>query len=42
LNIVHNIFNIYDTGVVICMLLVLLKTAESLNHYLNNRCRRKT
>ena len=35
LNIIHNIFNLRDTEVVICIILVLLKRADDLNHYLN-------
>jgi hypothetical protein len=34
LNIIHNIFNLRDTEVVICILLVLLKRADGLNHHL--------
>ena len=38
LNIIHNnIFNLCDTEVVICILLVLLKRVGGLNHYLNIR-----
>jgi hypothetical protein len=38
LNIIHNVFNLCDTEVVICIILVLLKRAAyGLNHYLNIR-----
>jgi hypothetical protein len=38
LNIIHNhIFNLCDTEVAICILLVLLKRVGGLNHYLNIR-----
>ena len=37
LNIIHNIFNLRDTEVVICILLVLLSRVDNLNHYLNIR-----
>jgi hypothetical protein len=33
----YNIFNLRDTEVVICIILVLVKTAHGLNHYLNIR-----
>jgi len=36
-NSIHNIFNLRDTDVVIYMILVLLKKADDLNHYLNIR-----
>jgi len=32
LNIIHNIFNLRDTEVVICMLLVLYKRGDGINH----------
>jgi hypothetical protein len=37
LNIKHNIFNLRDTEVVICIILVLLKIVDGLNNYLNIR-----
>ena len=36
LNILHNIFNHRDIEVVVCIIFVLLKRANGLNHYLNN------
>jgi hypothetical protein len=33
----HNIFNLCDTEVVLCKILVLLKRDDDLNHYLNIR-----
>ena len=35
-NIIHNIFDLRDTEVVIRIILVLLKRADGLNHNLNN------
>jgi hypothetical protein len=35
LNIIHNIFNLRDTEVVLCILLVLLKRASDHHHFLN-------
>jgi len=35
LNIIHNIFIIRDTEVVICIILVLLKRVDGLNQYIN-------
>jgi hypothetical protein len=35
LNIIHNTFNLGDTEIVICIILVLINRADSLNHYLN-------
>jgi arginine deiminase len=37
LNITYNIFNIREAEVVICMILVLLKRADVINHCLNIR-----
>jgi len=37
LNYIHKIFNLRDTDVSICIILVLLKTADDLNHHLNTR-----
>jgi hypothetical protein len=37
LNIIHNIFNLHDTNVVICILLFLLNRADGPNQYLNVR-----
>jgi len=37
LNIIHNIFYVRDTEVVICIVLVLLKRVDGLNYYLNIR-----
>jgi hypothetical protein len=37
LNIIHNIFNLHDTNVVICIILFLLNRADGPNHYLNVR-----
>jgi hypothetical protein len=37
LTIIHNIFNLRDTQVRICTILVLLMRADVLNHYLNIR-----
>jgi len=34
---IHNIFNLCDTEGVICIILILLKKADGLNHYLNIR-----
>jgi len=33
----HIIFNLRDTEVVICIILVLLKRADGLDHYINIR-----
>ena len=35
LNIIHNIFNLHETEVVICIILVLFKRADDHKHYLN-------
>jgi hypothetical protein len=32
LNIIHNIFNLRDTEIVVCMLIILLKKADALNN----------
>jgi len=32
LNIIHNIFNLRDTEVVVCILIILLKKADGLNN----------
>jgi hypothetical protein len=37
LKILHNIFNLRDTEVVICIILVLLRSTDGLNHHLNIR-----
>ena len=35
LSIMHNIFNLTDTKVAICIILVLLKRVEGVKHHLN-------
>jgi hypothetical protein len=37
LNIIHDIFNLRDTEVLICIILVLLKRSDGLNNHLNIR-----
>jgi hypothetical protein len=37
LNIIHNIFNLRDSEVVICKIKVLLKRVDGISHYLNIR-----
>ena len=37
LNIIYKKFNLYDIEIVICIILVLLKKADSFDHYLNNK-----
>ena len=36
LNIIHNIFNLREAEVIICLILVLLKRADVLSHYINS------
>jgi hypothetical protein len=36
LNIIHNIFNLREAEVIICLILILLKRADVLGHYINS------
>ena len=37
LNIIHNIFNLCDTNIVICIILVVFMRADGLDHFMNSR-----